>query len=275
MSSDLHKNLIVIAGYLLLLIAALTTAEALAAPLQRVVTLSPHATELVYFAGGSNRLVAISNFSDFPPSVSTLPRVGDAMGMDRERILMLQPDLVVVWSGGARFRDLQWLRKQHIHVYESDPQTLQAIADDILALGKLLGTEQHARRSVSDFNRQLERLKALGQNSRSDLRIIHQLWQHPLMVLTDEELVSRALALCGITNPVHIPGHKLATVTDEYLWSLEANAILIDNQSFFDAYNPASMRVIHADTLRLHRPTPRLLDAALEVCQELIQTTEQ
>ncbi len=255
---------------LLLLLFTTITAEALAAPLQRVVTLSPHATELVYFAGGESRLVGISNFSDFPPTVTTLPRVGDAMGIDRERILMLKPDLVVVWSGGARFRDLQWLRQQHIHVYESDPQTLQAIAGDILALGKLLGTEQHARRSVRDFNRQLQQLRAVGQNSLSGRRVIHQLWQHPLMVLTDEELVSHALALCGITNPVHIPGHKLATVTDEYLWALEADAILIDNKSFFDAYNPSSMRVIHADTLRLHRPTPRLLDAALEVCQELI-----
>jgi len=254
---------------LLLLLLLLTTTEALATPLQRVVTLSPHATELVYFAGGGDRLVGISNFSDFPPPVTTLPRVGDAMGMDRERILMLRPDLVVVWSGGARFRDLQWLRKQHIRVYESDPQTLQEIAGDILALGKLLGTEQHAQRSVRDFNQQLEKLKSLGESRLSSMRVIHQVWQHPLMVLTDEELVSRALALCGITNPVHIPGHKLATVTDEYLWSLEADAILIDQKSFFDAYNPSSMTIIHVDTLRLHRPTPRLLDAALEVCREI------
>jgi iron complex transport system substrate-binding protein len=257
------------------MLLSLTSSAAFAAPAQRVITLSPHATELVYFAGGESKLVGISNFSDFPPSATRLPGVGDAMGMDRERILMLKPDLVVVWSGGARFRDLQWLRKQHIHIYESDPQTLQAIAGDILALGKLLGTEQHAQRSVNDFNRQLEKLKALGQSGRSDLKVIHQLWRHPLMVLTDEELVSRALALCGVTNPVHIPGHKLATVTNEYLWSLEADAILIDHKSFFEAYNPSSMRVIHADTLRLHRPTPRLLDAALEVCLELIQTTQR
>lgn len=258
----------------LLLLLLLATAEALAVSMQRVVTLSPHATELVYFAGGGDRLVGISNFSDFPPSITTLPRVGDAMGMDQERILMLKPDLVVVWSGGARFRDLQWLRQQQIRVYESAPQTLQAIAGDILALGELLGTEQYARRSVSDFNRQLQHLHTLALNNFPGQRVIHQLWQHPLMVLTDEELVSRALALCGIRNPVHIPGHKLATVTNEYLWSLEADAILVDHKSFFDAYNPSSMRVIHADTLRLHRPTPRLLDAALEVCLEIIQTTE-
>jgi iron complex transport system substrate-binding protein len=259
---------------LLLLLLLFTTADLLAAQAQRVVTLSPHATELVYFAGGESRLVGISNFSDSPPSVTTLPRVGDAMGINRERILMLQPDLVVVWSGGARFRDLQWLRQQHIRVYESDPQTLQAIAGDILALGKLLGTEQYARSSVSSFNRQMEKLKTLGESRHSGLKIIHQLWQHPLMVLTDEELVSLALALCGITNPVHIPGHKLATVTNEYLWSLKADAILVDHKSFFDAYNPSSTKVIHADTLRLHRPTPRLLDAALEVCREVIQTVE-
>ncbi|MEN8213871.1 MAG: helical backbone metal receptor [Pseudomonadota bacterium] len=251
-----------------LILLLINIADVMAATAMRVVTLSPHATELVYFAGGESSLVGISNFSDYPPSVKTLPRVGDATGLDRERILMLQPDLVVVWSGGSRYRDLQWLRRQQIRVFESDPQSLQAIAADILALGKLLGTEQQARDSVDNFTLKMKQLQRLKQGQSSEPKVIHQVWQHPLMLLTDEELVSQALALCGISNPVHLPGHKLATVGDEYLWSLDADAILVDDKSFFAADSRSSAAVIRADTLRLHRPTPRLLDAALEVCSE-------
>ena len=176
---------------LLLLLLLLITAESPAAPLQRVITLSPHATELVYFAGGEYKLVGISNFSDFPPSVTTLPGIGDAMGMDRERILMLKPDLVVVWSGGARFRDLQWLRQQHIRIYESDPQSLQAIVGDILALGKLLGTEPYAQRSVNDFNRQLEKLKALAQSSINIQMITTS--EIKISVVIDEKFIELAV----------------------------------------------------------------------------------
>ena len=254
-------------GRLLLLLLLLATGNAAAA--LRVITLSPHATELVYFAGGQGQLVGVSNFSDFPPAVSSLPRIGDATGIDRERILMLQPDLAVVWSGGGSSSDLQWLREQQIRLFESDPQNLQAIADDILALGILLGTPEHAGRSHAAFTRRLQQLRSLARHPAPELRAIHLVWQHPLMLLTDEELVSQALALCGITNPLHLPGHKLATVTREYLWNIDADAIVIDDQGFIDLPQDDAT-VIRADSRRLHRPSPRLLDAALELCREIL-----
>jgi iron complex transport system substrate-binding protein len=254
---------------LVLLVTLLAMQSATAA--QRVITLSPHATELVYFAGGQGRLVGVSNFSDFPPEVSSLPRIGDATGIDRESILLLQPDLAVVWSGG-RSSDLQWLREQQIQVFESDPQNLQAIADEILALGKLLGTADHAERSHAALTRRLQQLRSLAPRSAPEIRTIHLVWQRPLMLLTDAELVSQALALCGITNPLHLPGHKLATVTREYLWNIDADAIVIDDQGFIDLPQHGDV-VIRADTRRLHRPSPRLLDAAVELCREIIRHT--
>mgnify|MGYP000556085334 FL=1 len=51
---------------------------------ERVVTLSPHATELVWFAGGGDQLVGVSAFSDYPQPVRKLPVIGDSTGIDRE-----------------------------------------------------------------------------------------------------------------------------------------------------------------------------------------------
>lgn len=254
-------------GLLVLLLTLPAVANAAAA--QRIITLSPHATELVYFAGGESQLVGVSNFSDFPPAISALPRIGDATGIDRERILVLQPDLAVVWSGGSSSGDLQWLEEQQIRLFQSDPQNLQAIADDILALGILLGTQQHAERSHAAFTQRLQQLRSLAPHPAPELSAIHLVWQHPLMLLTDEELVSQALALCGITNPLHLQGYKLATVTREYLWNIDADAIVIDDKGFIDLPQDAAT-VIRADTRQLHRPSPRLLDAALELCRNIM-----
>ena len=76
----------------------------LASPAKRIVTLAPHLTELVYEAGAGERLVGVAAHSDYPPSARELPRVGDAHGLDLERIAMLQPDLVVAWGSGSPSR---------------------------------------------------------------------------------------------------------------------------------------------------------------------------
>ena len=84
----------------------------LAAPASRIVSLAPHATELLYAIDAGARLVAASAYSDFPPAARLLPRVGSLGGLDRERLLTLQPDLVVAWASGNKSGDLQWLQSR-------------------------------------------------------------------------------------------------------------------------------------------------------------------
>src|ERR1044072_2301941 len=72
----------------------------LAAPAQRVISLAPHVTELLYAAGGGAKLVGAVSYSDYPPEAKQVPRVGDNKALDLERIVALKPDLIVVWRHG-------------------------------------------------------------------------------------------------------------------------------------------------------------------------------
>jgi iron complex transport system substrate-binding protein len=76
----------------------------LAAPALRIVSLAPHATELLYAAGAGDRLVGVLATSDWPPEALAKPRVGDSRALDLERILLLAPDLVVTWPFAAPAR---------------------------------------------------------------------------------------------------------------------------------------------------------------------------
>ncbi|HVE10490.1 MAG TPA: ABC transporter substrate-binding protein, partial [Paraburkholderia sp.] len=67
------------------------------APAQRVVSLAPHVTELLYAAGGGAQMAGAVTYSDYPPAARQLPRVGDNKALDLERIVALRPDLIVVW----------------------------------------------------------------------------------------------------------------------------------------------------------------------------------
>jgi len=69
----------------------------LARPAQRIVSLAPHATELLFAAGAGNRVVGVLSPADWPPEAAQLPKVGDASAVNLEGILALKPDLIVTW----------------------------------------------------------------------------------------------------------------------------------------------------------------------------------
>ena len=71
----------------------------MAAPAQRIVSLAPYLTELLYAAGAGGAIVGVSAFSDYPPAARGIERIGSGTGLDLERILALRPDLVVIRLG--------------------------------------------------------------------------------------------------------------------------------------------------------------------------------
>src|SRR5260370_38699122 len=80
-------------------------------PAQRVIALAPHLPELVFAVGAGNRLVGKVRGSDFPPGARALAEVGDAAGLDFERILALRPDLVLARGSGNRVVDVERLER--------------------------------------------------------------------------------------------------------------------------------------------------------------------
>ncbi|POM18647.1 Vitamin B12-binding protein [Burkholderia cepacia] len=96
----------------------------LPAPAQRVISLAPHATELIYAAGGGAKLVGTVTYSDYPPAAQAIPRVGDNKALDLERIAALKPDLIVVWRHGNAERQTDALRALHIPLFFSEPKHL-------------------------------------------------------------------------------------------------------------------------------------------------------
>ncbi|HEX2584908.1 MAG TPA: ABC transporter substrate-binding protein, partial [Steroidobacteraceae bacterium] len=67
----------------------------------RIVALAPNLTELVYAAGAGRYLVGVVEYSDYPEAAKSIPRVGDALRVDMERLLSLKPDLILVWPSGT------------------------------------------------------------------------------------------------------------------------------------------------------------------------------
>ncbi|EON15764.1 cobalamin-binding protein (BtuF) [Cupriavidus sp. GA3-3] len=168
-------------------------------PARRVISLAPHVTEMIFAAGGGDRIVGTVSYSDYPPQAREIARVGDNKALDLERIVALKPDLIVVWRHGNAQKQTDRLRALGIPLFYSEPRRLAAIPENMEKLGTLLGTEATARRAADGFRQQVEALRKTYA-ARPPVTVFYQVWQQPLMTLNGQHLVSDMLALCGGRN---------------------------------------------------------------------------
>ena len=168
-------------------------------PALRVIGLAPHATELVYAAGGAERIIAAVDYSDFPEAAKHLPRVGSNRQVDMERIAALKPDLIVIWMHGSSERQIDQIRSLGIPMFHSEPKKLDEIASSLTRLGKLMGTDAVANAAAADLRKQLAALSA-KYAGRPPVRLFYQVWDKPLYTLNGGHIVSDAIRLCGGEN---------------------------------------------------------------------------
>ncbi len=180
---------------------------ALRGPAQRIVSLAPHATELLFSAGLGERVVAVDASSDFPPQVRKLPAINAAPVPDPERLMALRPDLVVVWGAGVSRDQVARLERLGLVVFVSEPRTLEAIARTLESFAGFSGEPAQGIERAAQFRARIAALRA-RYGARAPVDVFLQAWPRPLIALSDRDTVGDALALCGGRNVFR----ELATV---------------------------------------------------------------
>lgn len=171
----------------------------LAEPAQRIVSLAPHATEMLFSAGAGHTLVGAVDFSDYPAEAKAVPRIGSFQHLDFERLIALKPDLVIGWATGNPAALLERVRKLNFPLYLSEPGDLESIPSNIERLAKLAGTEGKAHAATAPFREHLRTLRERYSNSRP-VGVFYQVWHQPLMTINGDHIVSDVMALCGGFN---------------------------------------------------------------------------
>jgi len=274
-------------GLLLLLIelcaacekpAAATPGEALAA--QRIVSLAPHLTEMVYAAGAGSHLVAVVEYSDYPPAARQLPRIGDSFRIDYERLAGLQPDLILAWQSGNPAAVITRLRELGYRVEAFMPRQLDDVADHLQRIGDLAGTSVQGNEAADDFRGRLQFLRARYRDAQP-VSVFYQVSAQPLMTVNDEHFIGQVMKLCGGRNifadsPQLVPVVSLEAVLDREPAVILAGAGADDDDaglgqwerwSALPAVSYDQLYAVPADFLS--RAGPRLLAGAEAVCSAL------
>ena len=247
----------------------------LSASPKRIVSLAPHATELLFVAGAGKKVVGVSSGSDYPSEASQLPSTGNSSRLDIERITLLKPDLIVAWTSGNNPRQIAQLRQQGYAVFESEPRRFEDIATTLERLGTLTGSIQGSN-AAAEFRQSLTLLSKRYQD-RAPVSVFYQIWPSPLMTLNGQHLVSQALNLCGATNVFGGLPQLAPTVSREAVASANPDAILISDESggFERWKNLTSLKAVRQQHLfkangkLLNRPTPRMLAAIADLCEQI------
>lgn len=248
-------------------------------PAQRIVSLAPHATEMLFAAGAGGAIVGVVAHSDWPAAARALPRVGDAAALDLERIASLRPDLVVAWPYTAPTQ-LAALRAQKVAVFVSDPKSIAGIADGIEKLGTIAGTRDIANASAGALRARLADLKERHAGG-ARLRVFYEVWNEPLYTIGGRHLISQAIGVCGGENVFAALTIPAPSVTVEAVVAAAPDVIVGGDDSgkrppWLDDWKRwPSIPAVRDGNLYgaagdlLHRPGPRFVDGVAALCADL------
>jgi ABC-type hemin transport system substrate-binding protein len=244
------------------------TAIRLAGPAQRIVTLAPHATELVFAAGAGDALVATVEHSDEPAAARVLPRVGGLAGIDRERLLAARPDLVVAWQSGNPPGLLAWLERRGIAVYRSEPRRLADVDRSVAALATLAGRPAPALPIDEPV-----------APPKAPVTALFLFWDAPPIAAGADHVLSDLLRGCGATPAVpNLPG-KAVVLSHETLLAARPDLVFTTDGRVlvYRDSGGAMERFVAVPTgederralQAAQRPGPRLHQARAAVCRRI------
>ncbi len=172
---------------------------------QRIVSLAPNLTEILCGIGLGERLVGVSSYSNYPPAVNRLPKVGGFAALNVEKIVSLSPDIVIGTMDGNSERDVTKLRSLGIPVFCVFPTDMRGLMQAINRLGKLFKREKEAKALVNNIELVLKHVKAKADRlARASGRpkVLIALDTKPIVSANAQTFLGELVAIAGGANVV-------------------------------------------------------------------------
>jgi iron complex transport system substrate-binding protein len=236
--------------------------------------------ELLYDVGAGDTLKGTVDYSDYPAAAKQVPRVGDAYHVNIEKVLALQPDLVLAWQGGTPQPLIDKLRGLALNVLDLGTHELPDIAANLQALGAATGHAGAADLAAEDFRTRLGALRERYEHQAS-LRVFYEISAQPLFTVGGSQSISRLMEVCGGRNVFADLTELAPAVSLEAVLARDPEVIatgdaeedvqerIKDWQRWpkLSATKEGNFVVLNDDWIS--RSTPRLLDAGKQLCEAL------
>lgn len=254
---------------------------------QRIVSLAPNLTEIVFALGLGDRLVGVTDFCDYPPAARHVARVGGVTSPSAEQVLALEPDLVLATTAGNGREEILALARLGLPVVVTDPRDLDAVADSFVLIARAAGAAEAGEQLAAAFRGRLDAVRrALAGAPRP--RTLLLVWPEPLIAAGPRTFLSRLLELAGAVNALAAAESWAPSTAAAYpVIGLESFLALAPEVIVLAAQQGTTLgalarlsryrevpairdgRVAAIDQAILFRPGPRLVEAAEQLARAL------
>lgn len=245
----------------------------------KIIALAPHIVEMLFDIGAGEQVIATTDYADYPLAAQKIPRIGSSMRIQLERVIELQPDLIIAWKSGNPSDDLARLKQLGFNVIYSQPDNFFGVAEELRLFGKLSGHSEQAERVATKFLADLANIKK-QYGKKKPLTGFYEVWSRPLTTIAEGSWPQQFLEICSINNPFKTVQTSYPQVNIEQVIQNSIDIIiqpLAKKQQGGDEYNWDKWQIIPAvkqqqfiilDADIVHRMTTRSLIALNDLCQQ-------
>jgi iron complex transport system substrate-binding protein len=248
---------------------------------QRLITLAPSNTEIVYALGIGDRLVAVSDYSDYPPEAATRPKVG-YIRVDIERVIGYNPDLVLA-TGAQRQQVTPQLRQRGLKVITLDPKNLENVFDNILLVGRATGQTAAAEKLVADLKARVKQIESRVRQAGTRPRVFFEL-DKSLFTVGPGSFIHDLIVRAGGENIAGDADRPYPQLSLEVLLQRDPEVIIITDIGQYGGETPESVRarpgwqsvsavrnnrVVPINPDLVNRPGPRIVDGFEAIARAL------
>jgi len=240
---------------------------------QRIVSLMPSITEIVFELGAGDRIKGVTLYSNEPPPAAELPKIGSYVHPDLEKIISLKPDLCLAVRDGNPKHIVDRLTELGLPVYCIDPRNLAEIMESVMLLGKVLDNEKKAKDIVGQIQTKINAAAERVAHATQRPRVFFQIDASPIISAGSNTFIDQLITQAGGINLAAGP-----TAYPRYSWEdillMQPEVVII--ASMAGGYSAEQLKakwrrwpevpavrdnrlyVVNADLF--DRPTPRLAD---------------
>jgi iron complex transport system substrate-binding protein len=246
----------------------------------RVVSLAPNLTEIVFAIGAGNRLVGRTSYCDFPPEAKAVAEVGDTLHPNLERMIAVKPQVVLVSTASQLEVFTKQLEGQNIAVFVTDPHDLEGVFRSILQIGEIVGEQDQANSLVQKLR---ERTNAVEQavKQKPPVNVFYQVSGEPLYTAGHDAFVTDLMRRAGAASvTADVPG-AWPKYSNESALAARPDAIILPSGGSMGEANSnvaealrQSPAVLHGRVYKINddhlaRPGPRSVTGLEEMARAL------
>ncbi len=247
---------------------------------QKIIALSTHSVEMLFAIGAGERIVGTVEYADYPEAALSIPRIGNYTGIQIEKVVALQPDLIIVWKSGNKSSDIEKLKSLGFRLVYSNPQNINEMAAELIRLGELTDLQENAKIAAHKIVADYEEIKS-RYYKKDKVTVFYQLWYEPLRTLGPDNWIQSLINDCNGSNLFDDANTPYPVVSLENVLLKNPEVIIIPshsgssdiNKKFWQKWqNIAAVKQHRIFTINgdlLHRFGPRAIAGLERLCQAI------